>query len=170
MKNTARRFMSMVMAAVMLLGVLATGALPGVPRLGVPEVKMYDGPAGLLYTEDTTNPPQEQMLAATWSEEMARLYGEIVSIENKLIGGGMMLSAQLHIQRVPQFGRTKDQMGEDPYLLSRLADDLTAGMQSEGGIAVLKHFAAFASNANPGSNSNVEVSEQALHEIYLPGF
>lgn len=146
------------------------GALPGVPRLGVPEVKMYDGPAGLLYTEDTTNPPQEQMLAATWSEEMARLYGEIVSAENKEIGGGMMLSAQLDIQRVPQFGRTKDQMGEDPYLLSSLADDLTAGMQSEGGIAVLKHFAAFASNANPGSNSNVEVSEQALHEIYLPGF
>ncbi|MBR2257526.1 MAG: glycoside hydrolase family 3 C-terminal domain-containing protein [Blautia sp.] len=146
------------------------GALPGVPRLGVPEVKMYDGPAGLLYTEDTTNPPQEQMLAATWDEEMARLYGEVVSEENKEIGGGMMLSAQLDIQRVPQFGRTKDQMGEDPYLLSSLADDLTEGMQSQGGIAVLKHFAAFAQNANPGSNTNVEVSEQALHEIYLPGF
>lgn len=146
------------------------GALPGVPRLGVPEVKMYDGPAGLLYPEDTTNPPQEQLLAATWSEEMALLYGSIVSAENKQIGGGMMLSAQLDIQRVPQFGRTKDQMGEDPFLLASLADDLVAGMQSEGGIAVLKHFAAFAQNANPGSNTNVEVSEQALHEIYLPGF
>ena len=146
------------------------GALPGVPRLGVPEVKMYDGPAGLLYPYDTTNPPQEQLLAATWSEDMAELYGEVVSAENKDIGGGMMLSAQLDIQRVPQFGRTKDQMGEDPYLLSSLADDLTEGMQSEGGIAVLKHFAAFAQNANPGSNTNVDVSEQALHEIYLPGF
>ena len=146
------------------------GALPGVPRLGVPEVKMYDGPAGLLYPYDTTNPPQEQLLAATWNEEMAHLYGEVVSAENKQIGGGMMLSAQLDIQRVPQFGRTKDQMGEDPFLLATLADDLVAGMQSEGGIAVLKHFAAFAQNANPGSNTNVEVSEQALHEIYLPGF
>ena len=146
------------------------GALPGVPRLGVPEVKMYDGPAGLLYTEDTTNPPQEQMLAATWSEEMANLYGSIVSKENEEIGGGMMLSAQIDIQRVPQFGRTKDQMGEDPYLLSSLADDLTEGMQSEGGIAVLKHFAAFTQNANPGSNTNDVVPEQALHEIYLAGF
>ena len=82
----------------------------------------------------------------------------------------MMLSAQLDIQRVPQFGRTKDQMGEDPYLLARLADDLTEGIQSEGGITVLKHFAAFAQSANPGSNTNVEVSEQALHETYLPGF
>lgn len=142
----------------------------GCPRLGVPTIKMYDGPAGLLYTEDTTNPPQEQMLAATWSEEMARLYGEVVSRENQAIGGSMMLSAQLDIQRQPQFARTKDQLGEDSTLLSALADDLVEGMTSEGGIAVLKHYGAFAQNANPGSNTNVEVDEQTLHETYLAGF
>ena len=146
------------------------GYLNGVPRLGVPMIKMYDGPAGLLYTQDTTNPPQEQMLAATWDEEMALLYGEAVGNENQAIGGCMMLSAQLDIQRIPQFQRTKDQMGEDPYLLSSLADDLVSGMQENGGIAVLKHYGAFAQNANPGSNTNVEVSEQALHETYLAGF
>ncbi len=146
------------------------GDLPGVPRLGVPRVKMYDGPAGLLYTKDTTNPPQEQMLAATWDQEMAYEYGAAVGKENQAIGGGMMLSAQLDIQRIPQFGRTKDQMGEDPYLLSSMADDLVNGMQADGGIAVLKHYAAFAQNATPGTNTNVEVSEQALHETYLPGF
>lgn len=146
------------------------GYLNGVPRLGVPMIKMYDGPAGLLYTEDTTNPPQEQMLAATWDEEMAQLYGETVGNENQAIGGNFMLSAQLDIQRIPQFQRTKDQMGEDPYLLSSLADDLVSGMQENGGVAVLKHFAAFAQNASPASKTNVEVSEQALHEVYLPGF
>lgn len=146
------------------------GALVGCPRLGVPTIKMYDGPAGLLYTEDTTNPPQEQMLAATWSDEMARLYGEVVSRENQAIGGSMMLSAQLDIQRQPQFARTKDQLGEDSTLLSALADDLVEGMTSEGGIAVLKHYGAFAQNANPGSNTNVEVDEQTLHETYLAGF
>ena len=146
------------------------GYLNGVPRLGVPMIKMYDGPAGLLYTQDTTNPPQEQMLAATWDEEMAKSYGEMVGNENQAIGGSFMLSAQLDIQRIPQFQRTKDQMGEDPYLLSSLADDLVSGMQENGGIAVLKHYAAFAQNASPASKTNVEVSEQALHEVYLPGF
>lgn len=146
------------------------GYLKGVPRLGVPMIKMYDGPAGLLYTQDTTNMPQEQMLAATWDESLAQSYGETVSNENQAIGGCFMLSAQLDIQRTPQFGRTKDQMGEDPYLLSSLADDLVSGMQESGGVAVLKHYAAFAQNATPGTSTNVEVSEQALHEIYLPGF
>ena len=72
-----------------------------------------------------------------------------------------MLSAQLDIQRQPQFQRTKDQMGEDPYLLSSMADDLVNGMTKNGGIAVLKHYGAFAQNASPGTNTNVEVSEQA---------
>ncbi len=61
-------------------------------------------------------------------------------------------------------------MGEDSYLLSSMADDLVNGMQKNGGIAVLKHYAAFAQNATPGTSTNVSVSEQALHEIYLPGF
>lgn len=141
------------------------GNLPGVPRLGVPQIRMYDGPAGIYYLTDSTNPPQEEMLAATWDEEMAQKYGEMVSRESKAIGAGMMLSAQVDIQRNPQFNRTKDQMGEDPYLLSSLADDLVSGMQSEGGIAVLKHYVGY----TEGSNNDV-ISEQALHEVYLPGF
>lgn len=58
------------------------GDLLGVATLGVPRIKMYDGPAGLLFTEETTNPPQEQLLAATWDEEMAKLYGEVYTEEN----------------------------------------------------------------------------------------
>lgn len=146
------------------------GYLKGVPRFGVPMIKMYDGPAGVLYPKDTTNPPQEQMLAATWDETMAEKYGEAVGKENVAIGGAFLLGAQFDIQRAPQFGRTKDQMGEDSYLLSSLSDDLTYGMQKNGGIAVMKHYAAFAQNATPGTSTNVTVSEQALHETYLPGF
>ena len=146
------------------------GDLPGVPRLGVPRIKMYDGPAGLLYTEETTNVPQEQMLAATWDEEMANLYGEVYSSESKAMGGTFMLSAQLDIQRHPFWNRTKDQMGEDSYLLSSLSDDLVQGMQSEGGIAVLKHFAVASDEGALMSDVNQTVDEQTLHELYLPGF
>lgn len=114
---------------------------------------------------DTTNPPEEECLAATWDEEDAYKYGTIYSREAKAIGDGMMLSAQLDIQRTPQFSRTKDQMGADPYLLSSMADDLVNGMQSEGGIAVLKHFVAYTEG-----NNNAVLSEQALHELYLASF
>lgn len=146
------------------------GDLPGVGRLGVPRIKMYDGPAGLLYTEETTNVPQEQMLAATWDEEMASLYGEVYSSESKAMGGTFMLSAQLDIQRHPFWNRTKDQMGEDSYLLSSMADDMVQGMQSEGGIAVLKHFAVASDEGALMSDINQTVDEQTLHELYLPGF
>jgi beta-glucosidase-like glycosyl hydrolase len=146
------------------------GTLPGVPRLGVPEAKMYDGPAGVLSLYDTTNPPIEQMLAATWDPKMAYNYGKITGSENKAEGGNVQLGAQVDIMRMPQFGRAKDQMGEDPYLLSSLSPQLTKGMQDQNVMTVLKHYAAFAQDATPATSTNVAVSEQALHEIYLPGF
>lgn len=146
------------------------GYLDGVPRLGVPQSKMYDGPAGVLSLYDTTNPPQEQMLAATWDADMAYKYGQIHGAENNAIGGNMQLGAQFDVMRSPYFGRAKDQMGEDPYLLSTLSTPLTQGIQDQNVIAVGKHFAAFAIDATPGTKTDVAVSEQALHETYLPGF
>lgn len=146
------------------------GDLPGVGRLGVPRIKMYDGPAGVLYPDDTTSMPSEELLAATWNEEMAKLYGQTVGEENIAIGGTLLLGAQLDIQRNPQFGRTKDQMGEDSYLLSSLADDLVSGMQESGSIAVLKHYTALTQNASPAAKYDDIISEQTLHETYLPGF
>ena len=146
------------------------GSLIGVPRLGVPRSRMYDGPAGVYYLEDTTNPPQEQMVAATWDPEMAYEYGVIHGSENQAIGGNVQLGTQFDITRMPQFGRAKDQFGEDPYLLSDMAVGETQGVQDQGVIAVGKHFAVFSQNATPGTGTNIEISEQAMHELHLPGF
>jgi len=146
------------------------GSLAGVPRLGIPESKMYDGPAGVLSLYDTTNPPIEQMLASTWDTDLAYDYGKIHGSENKAIGGNIQLGIQIDITRNPYFGRAKDQMGEDPFLLSDLAVAETKGIQDQNVVAVLKHFAAFAQDASPATNTNVVVSEQALHELYLPAF
>ena len=146
------------------------GSLIGVPRLGVPRSRMYDGPAGVYYLEDTTNPPQEQMVAATWDPDMAYEYGVIHGSENQAIGGNVQLGTQFDITRMPQFGRAKDQFGEDPYLLSDIAAAETKGVQDQGVIAVGKHFAVFSQNATPGTGTNIEISEQAMHEIHLPGF
>lgn len=146
------------------------GTLPGVPRLGIPQMRMYDGPAGVLSLYDTTNPPIEQLLAATWDTKMAEGYGKISGSENKDIGGNTQLGAQVDVTRNPYFGRAKDQMGEDPYLLTKLATAETKGINDQNVVTVLKHFVAFAQDANPSTNTNVKVSEQALHELYMPAF
>ena len=146
------------------------GDLPGTARLGVPEVRMHDGPSGVLSLWPTTNTPNRQMAAATWDEDLIERYGEVYGSEGKAIGENFQLGSQFDITRTAEFGRAKDQMGEDPYLLSKLAAAETKGMQSNGVIAVGKHYAAFAQDASPAGKKDIIVSEQALHEIYLPGF
>ena len=146
------------------------GDLPGTARLGVPEVRMHDGPSGVLSLWPTTNTPNRQMAAATWDEDLIERYGEVYGSEGKAIGENFQLGSQFDITRTAEFGRAKDQMGEDPYLLSKLAAAETRGMQSNGVIAVGKHYAAFAQDASPAGKKDIIVSEQALHEIYLPGF
>ena len=146
------------------------GDLPGTPRLGVPEVRMHDGPSGVLSLWPTTNTPNRQMAAATWDDELIEKYGEVYGSEGKAIGENFQLGSQYDITRTPEFGRAKDQYGADPYLLSNLAAAETKGMQSYGVIAVGKHYAAFAQDASPAGKKDMIISEQALHELYLPGF
>ena len=146
------------------------GDLPGTPRLGVPEMRMHDGPSGVLSLWPTTNTPNRQMTAATWDTELVERYGEVYGSEGKAIGENMQLGSQYDITRTAEFGRAKDQYGEDPYLLAQLAAAETKGMQSQGIMAVGKHYAAFALDASPAGKKDVIVSEQALHEIYLAAF
>ena len=146
------------------------GYLPGTPRLGVPEMRMHDGPAGVLSLWPTTNTPDRQMTAATWDDDLVYQYGKVYGSENRAAGANMQLGSQYDITRTPEFGRANDQYGEDPYLLSRLAAAETKGMQDQGVIAVGKHYAAFAQSASPAAKTDISVSEQALHELYLPAF
>ncbi|WP_195984750.1 glycoside hydrolase family 3 N-terminal domain-containing protein [Clostridium sp. D33t1_170424_F3] len=144
------------------------GYMVGVPRLGVPENRMHDGPAGVTSIYETTGFPTEMSLGATWSEELAGTYGEILGADNVSISANVQLGTQLDMNRSPHFARTKDTMGEDPYLTSQLGVELIKGVQSEGSAAMIKHFAAYGTNGD--GSVNLEVDEQTLHEIYFPAF
>lgn len=146
------------------------GTLTGVPRLGVPQMRMFDGPDGVTSIYDTTNPPIEQMLASTWSTGLAYDYGKISGSENKAISGSIQLGSQFDITRTAHFGRSKDQLGEDPFLVSRLAVSETEGIQDQNVLATLKHFAVFAQDSTPGGAVDVQVDEQTMHELYLAPF
>lgn len=146
------------------------GYIGGVPRLGVPEIRMYDGPAGVTSIYETTGLPAEVMLASTWSRELAFAFGRVTGSENRMIGGNCQLGAEVDLVRTTHFNRTRDMLGEDPYLAGELAVPLVRGIQDEHVIATLKHFAGYIVSVSPADTADMVIDEQTMHELYLRPF
>lgn len=126
-------------------------------RLGIPSIKMADGPIGIRSwagpssetnaevakkTVNTTAFPAGIAMAATWDVELLQQEGEAIGQEVKALGRDMILGPTVNINRTPLWGRNFEGYGEDPYLTSRLAVAYIKGVQSEGVVATVKHFAA----------------------------
>ena len=143
----------------------------GVPRLGIPESVMYDGPAGITGVVETTGLPQPSLLGCTWDDEMAREFGKVAASEAAACSGNYLLAPQVDVIRSPHFGRNKDMKAEDSYLAGRLGAAETEGCQEEGVVATIKHFAAANTFGRSFFNFSDEmIDEQTLHEQYLRSF
>jgi beta-glucosidase len=155
---------------------------PGVPRLGIPENWMTDGPHGIRqevawdewvgagWTNDScTAFPALTCLAATWNPQIARLYGKNLAEEARYRNKNVLLGPGVNIYRTPLNGRNFEYMGEDPYLASRMVVPYIQGVQQNGVAACVKHF-ALNNQEIDRDHVNVEVDDRALHEIYLPAF
>ena len=143
----------------------------GVPRLGVPEVVMYDGPAGITGIVETTGLPQPSLLGCTWDDDMAYAFGEVASRECAACSGNFLLAPQLDVIRSPHFARNKDMKSEDSYLAARLGVQETKGVQANGSVATIKHFAAANLFGQEFFHFPKEVvDEQTLHETYCRSF
>ena len=143
----------------------------GVPRLGVPEVVMYDGPAGITGIVETTGLPQPSLLGCTWDDEMAYAFGKVAASECAACSGNFLLAPQVDVIRSPHFSRNKDMKSEDSYMAARMGVQETRGVQENGAVATIKHFAA----ANLFGNDFLHypkqlVDEQTLHETYCRSF
>ena len=154
-------------------------------RLGIPSIKMADGPIGIRSwagpssetnaevskkTVTTTAFPAGIAMAASWDIELLQQSeGEAIGQEVKAVGRDMILGPTVNINRTPLWGRNFEGYGEDPYLTSRLAVAYIKGVQSEGVIATVKHFAAN-NQEFERHRINAVVDERALHEIYFPAF
>jgi beta-glucosidase len=117
-----------------------TGIEMGVPRLGVPTVFYTDGPLGPRQGQ-STGMPAPLGLAATFSPAMARLYGAVVGNEARDKGNDVVFGPTINIMRTPLGGRTYEAYGEDPFLVAQTATAWIDGLQSQGVMADLKHFA-----------------------------
>ena len=155
---------------------------PGVKRLGFPDLWTDDGPHGVrpdvLWDEweqaGQTNDscvafPALTCLAATWNPDLARLYGESLGEEALYRNKSVMLGPGVNIFRTPLNGRNFEYMGEDPWLASRMVVPYVQGLQSKGVAACVKHY-ALNNDEEYRHQVNVDVSDRALHEIYLPAF
>jgi beta-glucosidase len=154
----------------------------GVPRLGIPENWMTDGPHGIRpevfwdewdqagWTNDSCIAfPALTCLAATWNTDIAYLYGKSIGEEARYRNKNVLLGPGVNIYRTPLNGRNFEYMGEDPYLASRIVAPYVQGVQSNGVAACVKHFALNNQEVNRHTY-NANVSIRALHEIYLPAF
>ena len=155
---------------------------PGVPRLGIPEVWCSDGPHGIReevlwdewggagWTNDyCTAFPALTCLAASWDPSMSAIYGKAIGEEARYRNKTVLLGPGVNIYRTPLNGRNFEYMGEDPYLAGRMVVPYIRNVQDQGVATCLKHF-ALNNQEYHRHDVNVEVSDRALYEIYLPAF
>ena len=154
----------------------------GVERLGIPEIWMADGPHGVRaeiswddwayagWTNDyITAFPALTCLAATFNPEISGNYGFSLGEEARYRKKDVLLGPGVNIYRTPLNGRNFEYMGEDPFLASTLVVPYIHGVQKNGVAACVKHF-ALNNQEHWRDIINVEVSDRALYEIYLPAF
>jgi beta-glucosidase len=144
------------------------GYVPAIPRLGIPELALTDGPAGVRHGPGTAF-PAPVALAATWDRSLAQEYGAALGAETKAKGQNILLGPMVNIVRVPEGGRNFETFGEDPYLTAQIALAEIRGIQSQGVMAEVKHYAAN-NQEKDRLQVSAEVDERTLREIYLPAF
>lgn len=140
-----------------------------IPRLGIPRIRMADGPQCVRNNTRSTLYPCGVALTATWDRELARAYGRSLGSDARARGVHIMLGPGVNIYRSPLCGRNFEYYGEDPYLASETAAAYIKGMQSEGVMATIKHFCGNNEEYDRHHVSS-DIDERTLHEIYLETF
>lgn len=152
-------------------------------RLGIPAIKMADGPMGVrnwrgssaVTNAASTVPvtstafPAGIGMAASWDLDLVARAAGVIAQEVKALGRDMILGPTVNINRVPLWGRNFEGYGEDPYLAARMGVAYIRSVQAEGVIPSVKHFAA---NNEEYERHRIDekIDERTLHEIYFPAF
>lgn len=154
----------------------------GVSRLGIPSLIMSDGPMGVRFdfedgcwirkNEDICSVswlPSGTAIASSWNPEVAAICGQILGEEARGRGKDVILAPGINIHRTPLCGRNFEYMSEDPYLTGTLVTEEIQNVQKNDVAVCVKHF-ALNNQEKERLEVDVNVSERALFEIYLPAF
>ncbi len=148
--------------------------VPAVPRLGIPAFVITNGPAGISYgtikrRAPATALPAPLALAASWDTTLGKTYGTVIGKEAKILGNELVEGPDMNLARVPQSGRTFENLGEDPFLAGQIAVSEIQGIQDQGEIAEAKHYAGNEQETDR-QRSNSIIDERTLRELYLTPF
>ena len=156
----------------------AAGTTVGIPRLGIPETCVADGPAGVHIDTKRKNDPNDYSatgfpigtcLASTWNTELVRQVGEAMGNETLEFGVDVILGPGMNLHRNPLCGRNFEYYSEDPFVTGAIGAAVVKGIQSQGVGVSAKHFAV---NSQESDRTRVDeqLSQRALRELYLRGF
>lgn len=144
--------------------------VPANPPLGLPELVLQDDSTGVGGgMEGVTALPAGIAASASWDPALIKSYGAVIGREMHAKGIDVPLAPTVNITRNPQWGRNFESLGEDPYLTSQMGVADMAGIQCQGVVADMKHFAANNQETDRQTIS-AQIDPRTLHEIYLPAF
>ncbi len=152
-----------------LLGGVNFFDIPGLPRLGIPQLGTADSPFGVRATGPSTLYVGGIALAATWNPALAEQVGAEIGRDARARGKHYLLGPGVNLYRTPLGGRNFEYYGEDPFLGSRTVVGFITGLQRQGVSATVKHF--LGNNSEFARNtSDSRIDERTLREMYLPIF
>ncbi|HXB51659.1 MAG TPA: glycoside hydrolase family 3 N-terminal domain-containing protein, partial [Rhizomicrobium sp.] len=141
------------------------GYIAGVPRLGIPGLRLADGPPGVLTRHPSQAETATMGVAATFDIKLAEQNGVVIGREAHALGIDVALQPYINIDRDLAWRRAYNTYGEDTLLTGEMGAAVINGIQSQHVMAVAKHFIGYDTGA-----TDVWMDEQTLHEIYLPPF
>ena len=144
-------------------------SIRAIPRLGLPKVRMADGPQGMRNGVKSTYYPCGIMSAASWNRALVNSVGHGLGADFRSQGVAFILGPGVCMYRSPLCGRNFEYFGEDPYLSSETALQYVLGVQATGTIATIKHF-AFNDQEYDRHNISSDVDERTAEEIYFRTF
>jgi len=151
------------------------GYLPGVPRLGIPERRDADA-FGIQVAADATASPTRLGLGATFDRQAVLAWGQVEGREGRALGVDLLYGPQVDLTRQPNWQRNDTTYGEDPFLSGQLAIQEVTGIQSQGLMSEVKHFAFYNGQAGAGFGTPgppplpTIVDDQTAHELYLKAY
>lgn len=140
-----------------------------IERLGIPLIRMADGPQGVRNNTKSTLFACGAAAAASWNPELVYEMGTALGQDSRARGVHILLGPGVNIYRSPLCGRNFEYMGEDPYLTSRISEQYIRGVQSQQVMASVKHFALNNQEYNRHHVSS-DADERTMNEIYFPAF
>ena len=144
--------------------------IPGIPRLGIPDIKKVEAVHGFSYGSGATIFPQALALAASWNKQLVEEVAGIIGDETVAAGAVQAWSPVLDVAQDARWGRCEETFGEDPVLVSLIGGAWIKAFQSKGLIATPKHFAAHGAILGGRDSHDIGLSEREIREVHLVPF